>query len=160
MDANELRKKLHYDCETGIFTWIVSTKGHASGKIAGSQCGKYKIIVINQKHYLAHRLAWLYMTGSFPNEYIDHINGNHTDNRFCNLREATHGQNVQNSPLRKNNTSGIKGVSWHKHKKRWHATIFANNKRINVGYFKILEEAKKAIDVARLKYHGDFARSL
>lgn len=158
LDADKLKEKLHYNPDTGIFTWIVSTKGHAKGITAGSQCSKYISIVINGKHYLAHRLAWLYMTGSFPKKYIDHINGNHIDNRFCNLREATHGENIQNSPIRKNNTSGIKGISWHKSKKRWEARICANNKFIHLGYFKILDDAKLVIDDARKKYHQQFAR--
>ena len=159
MDANELKSKLHYEPETGIFTWIKSLKGTKAGAIAGSKCGKYTIITFNQYKYLAHRLAWLYIYGEMPKYFIDHINGNGMDNRISNLREATKNQNGHNSKISKRNTSGVKGITWHKYKQKWHATLNANYKRIHIGYFDNLELAELAINEARTKYHGDFARS-
>ena len=109
-----LKSILHYDPDTGIFRWA---KRRATwipaGTIAGSTCEKgYAIIVINYKIYRAHRLAWLYMTGSHPPEFIDHINLDRKDNRFCNLRLSTRAQNMQNFRIRPDNKSGVKGVYW------------------------------------------------
>lgn len=160
MDANKLKSKLHYDSDTGIFTWIESSKGTKAGAVAGSKCGKYTIIIFNQARYLAHRLAWLYVYGEMPKNFIDHVNGNGMDNRICNLREATKNQNCHNSKISKRNTSGVKGVSWHKYKQKWHARLNANHKSIHIGYFDDLELAELVMNEARLKYHGNFARSI
>ena len=93
-----LKENLFYDPFTGIFTRRISNCNKVKiGDTAGSMDGNgYILININGKSYRAHRLAWLYMTEKMPEELIDHKNGVRHDNRFCNLREATHNQNLQN----------------------------------------------------------------
>lgn len=88
---------------------------------------------------------------------VDHINGNGLDNRRCNLRLCTDQQNNWNARTRKDNSSGYKGVSWHKHQKKWQAQIGLNGKRISLGYFKDKLEAKQAYDAKAKEWFGEFA---
>jgi hypothetical protein len=140
----ELKNSLHYDSETGLFTQLLRTSKRIKiNNIAG---GKNKIgyilICIKYKRYLAHRLAWLYMTGVWPKHNIDHINGIRDDNRWCNLRDVTQSVNMQNQHrLLKNNTSGYAGVVWNKEKNKWGAQIMVNYKNIHLGYFDDKDEA-------------------
>lgn len=97
LTQDRLRELLHYDPDTGVFTNIKPRHRVKVGDIAGSNSGKgYLQIQIDQKRYSAHRLAWLYTYGRFPEEFIDHINGNPSDNRIVNLREVTQRENLQN----------------------------------------------------------------
>jgi hypothetical protein len=91
---------------------------------------------------------------------VDHATNKSLDNSIENLREATQSQNSQNSKLRKNNTSGTKGLSWDEKRQKWEAKLYVNYKKIHIGYFlkSEKENAKKAIEEARKKYHGEFGR--
>lgn len=131
-----LRALLHYNPNTGIFTWLARPPWRTSTSQAGTvgRCGGIRIMV-NYKLYGAHRLAWLYITGDWPKDQIDHINHIRTDNRFINLREATGSQNQRNRSLGKNNTSGVFGVHWRKDLQKWQARIQKNNKQISLGAF-------------------------
>lgn len=158
ISQEELKRRLNYDAETGVFTWLNHNGGRIkSGDIAGGIDGKgYAHIRINNKRPKAHRLAWLYMTGSFPYKQIDHINGIKTDNRFCNLRLATQSENKINTPLYKNNSSGFKGVYFHKASGKWNVQIRLNGKNKNLGYFDSPEVASNIyISCAKL-HHGEF----
>ena len=118
----ELKELLHYDPGTGVFVWknIITANQKKNGDVAGGYDDKgYIKIRINYKHYLAHRLAWLYVYGEWPSKHLDHINRNPSDNRISNLREATHLENNKNASKRKDNTSGYKGVNWHARNKKW-----------------------------------------
>jgi len=151
-----LKEVLDYDPCTGIFTWKnkVSRK-IVVGRIAGCLDGRgYSMIRIDRKIYKSHRLAWLYMNGAFPNGQIDHINRIKTDNRICNLREASPSENQQNHPLHSDNTSGFTGVSWVKRINKWRAEIKHNGKNIHLGYHKTIEEAVAARAIAKAKYHA------
>lgn len=120
---DELKELLHYDPDTGIFTRIKCDKRKDRiGEVAGGvhRFG-YWIIKLNLKEYKAHRLAWLYMTGRWPLNQIDHINRIRTDNRFSNLRECSNSENCKNMSKNKKNTSGYKGVSFDSRKKKWKA---------------------------------------
>ena len=129
-----------------------------AGEIAGSlNPNGYIYIKINYKLYRAHRLAWLYETGSFPLEQIDHINGIRNDNRYQNLREATRSQNKCNTKMYANNASGFKGVGLYKPTGKYRASITVNNKLIYLGYFDNPELAYAAYCEAALKYHGEFS---
>lgn len=123
--ATRLRELLHYDPETGLFTWKVARQGTRAGAFAGALNHGYLRITIDWRHYPAHRLAWLYMTGEWPADLIDHINLVSDDNRFVNLRQATRAQNMHNSARPRTNTSGVKGVS--RYAGRWKAQIKVNS---------------------------------
>ena len=157
LTAEYLRSVLHYSPETGIFTWKVSTSNRVkTGDIAGSQNGLgYLQIKVCSRLYRAHRLAWLYIHGSWPTDQIDHINRIRTDNRISNLREVSNKQNQQNKSKSSHNTSGYQGVRWHKRDSKWVAQIKHNQKLIHLGYFSILEEALSARKAAEKLYWAD-----
>ena len=142
-----LRELLVYDEETGVFTWKVTVGSRA---IAGSvvpgcktDSGHLYIQVDKQRHR-AHRLAWLYVYGQLPFLEVDHINRNPADNRISNLRLATPSENAQNSGVRRDNKSGVRGVSWYSQTQKWMAKITVNGKQKGLGYYKSLEDAKNA----------------
>lgn len=97
--------------------------------------------------------------GSEPPPIIDHTNGNHLDNRPCNLREVTHSQNMMNRKLSKHSTSGIKGVAHRKDNDMWRAYISVDGRKINLGQYETKEEAAQVVGAARLELHGEFARA-
>jgi hypothetical protein len=134
MTHDELLNELNYDPDTGIFTWKVRKQGRRNPAGCLTPSG-YVTININYKHYPAHRLAWMYVHGRFPEKQIDHINRNPSDNRIVNLREATDGENAQNKSLPKNNTSGFIGVTWNKLTKKWQAQIVHKGKLYNLGHY-------------------------
>ena len=159
MTQDELKEILDYDPETGIFRWKVSKNQHAKiGEVAGTlHPSGYRYVKINEKPYPEHRLAWLYVYGKWPEDMIDHINGFKDDNRIENLREATRSENFCNRTKYNNNTSGIKGVCWHKISKKWQARIRINNKNKHLGLFDSPEEAYEAYCKAAKELHGEFA---
>lgn len=150
-----LKEALHYNPDTGIFTWLEKSKfSKKKLQIAGCIGQKYVKIRIDTKLYLGHRLAWLYLYGEFPKKFIDHINGIESDNRIVNLRECSHQENMQN--IRKpscDNRTGFLGVSWHKKKCKYRARINFNDKQINLGYFLTAEEASEAYINAKRNLH-------
>jgi len=159
MTQSELKSLLHYDQETGIFTWLKNRSHVKANSIAGSSSKReYLVIGIKGKTYLSHRLAWLYMYGYFP-KLVDHINGNTFDNRISNLREATSIQNGYNQKLNKNNKSKFKNVHWCKTRNRWVVKINVNGKPMFIGRFKDLELADLIAQEARNKYHNIFSRN-
>ena len=158
MTQSELKELLHYDQETGIFTWLKSINAkYKVGEIAGHYANGYIVITINKNNYKAHRLAWLYVYGYMPTKQIDHINRVRDNNKISNLRLVTNQENQFNSSLRKDNTSGVKGVSWHEKSKKWLASIRVDKKKTYIGIYETLELAKNAIDLARKKYHKEFS---
>ena len=155
-----LKEIVRYDPESGALSWLVSGKGIRSG----ARCGKtdsrgYHIVKIKGKEYPAHRLAWFFMTGEWPDKHIDHINRDRLDNRWANLRLATHSQNQANRPPPISNTSGFKGVTWHKNRRKWQASIRVKGEDKYLGLFDCPEEAGKAYSVAAYEHFGRFARS-
>ena len=157
LTAEYLRSVLHYDHATGIFTWKVRTANSVkAGDRAGSLGGDgYLLIGVQSRVHSAHRLAWLYVYGTWPNDQIDHINRNRSDNRISNLREVTNKQNMQNAGKYSHNTSGHPGVSWHKRDSKWVACIMHNQKSIHLGYFTNIEESIAARKAAEKIYWAD-----
>lgn len=156
----ELKDILHYCPETGVFTWLIAKSqrvrvGEKGGHLASNG---YVVIAINNKAYKAHRLAWLYMTGSWPEEEIDHINGIKNDNRIVNLREATKSQNQHNVGVRGDNSSGYKGVSFETKNKKWRADIQFNGKRIFLGYFDFPKKASEVYEAKAVELFREFKR--
>lgn len=157
LSAEILKEFLHYDPLTGIFNWVKVNNcgGVKVGDIVGClNSDGYIVIRINGVQHRAHRLAWLYMKGVMPVELIDHKNGVRSDNRFCNLREATRQQNNQNrTTALARNKSGFLGVSFFAKLQKFKAAISVNNKDTNLGYFDTPEEAHQAYLAAKRKLH-------
>lgn len=147
---------LSYNPETGEFTWLV-TRGRANkGAVAGKiDSHGYIAIGLNKRHYRAHRLAWFMETGEWPSCQIDHINGNKIDNRWINLRLATHQENQHNWYRNNKNKTGYQGVSHvvNKNSEHWLAYIKLNDKQITVGKFDSPEEASEAYIEMKKKLH-------
>lgn len=153
-----LKELLHYDRETGLFSWVVKRNG--SRPTVGSVNSRgYLIIGIYGRVHSSHRLAWLYVTGSWPQLAIDHIDGNKTNNSWANLREASPAQNAANKGRPSTNTSGYKGVSWHKHHQKWQAQIRKDGKLRHLGEFDTAAEAHVVYCSAATELFGEFARS-
>jgi hypothetical protein len=117
----------------------------------------YRHVTWQGKIHKVHRLIYLLEHGYLPKE-IDHINGDRQDNRLENLRDVTRSQNQFNKSMCKNNTSGTRGVSWHKKSNAWLVRVCANGKSKSIGYFKDLELAGLVADEARSIYHGNYAK--
>lgn len=160
---------LRYDRETGFFFWLPGADVGGSGSWqrvpgarAGHVSGRYRYISLDRVSYLEHRLAWFFVTGQWPPHEIDHENGVSTENRWANLREATHGQNMQNVLRFPKNTSGFPGVSFHKARGKWRATLSLNNRSIHIGHFDTPESAYAAYLARKADLHpySTLARSL
>lgn len=150
-----LRETLDYNPDTGVFVWLVTASNRApKGTQAGRDNGNgYRRISIDRHGYYAHRLAWFYVYGEWPENEIDHIDGTGTNNRISNLRQATNAQNMQNVTLYRTNTSGMTGVSWMKSLGKWEAYIWKNCKKIPLGYFDNMKAAGSAYLEAKQSQH-------
>jgi len=154
VDLNVLKERLTYCPSTGIFRWTEKAHRYVPNSIAGHlhRMG-YRWISVFGNKIAAHRLAWLYVHGKWPNNQIDHINGNKDDNRIENLRDVTASENALNihKPMPKSKT-GYRGISIERGKYR--AEICTRPKRHFLGRFDTLEEAKAAYDACKLKLMG------
>lgn len=150
-----LKENLHYDPNTGKFIWLKNRRGGArAGDVAGTTNFRgYRVININGHLYRAHRLAWFYVYGKWPEDQLDHIDGNKVNNCLINLRECTNAENHQNMPSIKGGTSKYTGVSWYKKGKKWRANICLNNKQKNLGFFDNEEDAYAAYCKAKAEIH-------
>ena len=156
LTAARLREVLDYNPETGEFVRIIGVRGQAAGAIAGTVSAVlgYIFIGIDGARYLAHRLAWLYMHGKWPEKQIDHINGIRSDNRLANLREATAAQNRQNqTEFRRNNSSGYLGVYADKNTGLYTASIKVGGVQHHIGSYRTAEEAHEAYRQEKAKLH-------
>jgi hypothetical protein len=154
----ELKEYLSYDPLTGKFTWLKDrTGGIKTGDNAGHLGNDgYISIQLFKKRHKAHRLAWLYMTGNWPSDLLDHIDRNKSNNIFTNLREANISQNTANAKS-KNSKYGMKNIQWHKKHNKWIANIRINGKLRHLGYFDDVEEAKRIVAKARTEFFGEFS---
>lgn len=162
--AERVRELLKYDPETGVFVWRKMRRGSAkAGNVAGyaraNRNKKYWIIRVDGPNYSAHRLAWLYMTGLFPDDQVDHIDGNSLNNAWSNLRLARSVENSRNRKMDGRNTSGLKGAYWRKRERRWAAHIRVDYRLLWLGYFDTAEEAHAAYVAAAQRHFGEFARA-
>lgn len=154
LTQEKLKESLNYDIETGIFTWKVLKPGVSLGEAAGGLSGYgYIKIMVNGTRHMAHRLAWLYVEGYFPENNIDHINRIRNDNRFCNLREVSHRCNMRNREVSKNNKIGVTGVTWNKRAKKYQSNIKIPGEQIYLGLFENILDAATARWEAEKK-HG------
>lgn len=153
LTPDRLRNLLRYDPITGLFMWLVSRGRKAK---AGQQAGiindeGYVAIKIDGVTYKGHRLAFFYVNGAWPDPEADHENGIRHDNRWTNLREATHAENMQNIAMPSTNTSGHIGVCWHVLRKKWQVSIRVDGVLHHVGYFMLFDDAVDAYKAARLR---------
>ena len=146
-----LKEILNYNPDTGVFTWVKrTTRSDLLDKKAGSphSSGYISISIHNQKK-LAHRLAWLYMTGIWPINHIDHIDGNRVNNAFNNLRDVTRSENLHNvHKAKKNSKTKILGVSAHQGK--WRMQIMINGVKVRISGFDTPEKAAEAYQKTKL----------
>lgn len=146
MLTQKLVKEL-FDYKDGVLVYRVVQRDHSRvGKRAGYIEDGYLRVLINEKFHRVHRVVWLFVNGTFPDQ-VDHINGVRTDNRIENLREVTVAENNKNKRIPKNNKSGFLGVSIAQDvngEKRWTARISINKKDTHIGTFKSLSDAVKA----------------
>jgi hypothetical protein len=173
MDQDTLRSLVHYDPESGIFTWLPRkplNKHHNkiwNNRFAGKQITRMDgygyiqcSVTVNGKKYRhkIHRLAWLYVYGVMPVLEIDHINQVRTDNRITNLRLATKQENQYNvTNPRKHNVSGIKGSKWCPRDGNYMARITVDGKEVYLGKFATAEEAHRAYVDAHIRYAKEFS---
>lgn len=174
---SRLRELLHYDPDTGAFrrlplpisrfkclrdynSWNARFCGREAGSDSVDGCRVYRQISIDGARYQAHRLAWLYIYGELPNDQIDHIDGNGSNNRISNLRDVTNRENGRNQRLYTTNTSGVVGVSFYKSRGKWCAKISTISGIKHLGYFTNIKDAITARKSAEVEhgYHDNHGR--
>lgn len=146
LTQKRLKELLHYDPETGVFTWVVRKGKILPKAVAGgaSSYPGYRKIMVDYVAYSAHRLAFLYMEGYFPEQQVDHLNGVRDDNRWFNLRHVSGTCNQQNSKTPTNSSSGFSGVSWEQDRKNWRVQAYLHNKRVFLGRYPAVLDAALA----------------
>lgn len=158
-----LKALLCYEPLTGVFRWRVARpNGVKPGDVAGrvhADSG-YRVIKVDNRAFVASRLAWFYMTGAWPIVLIDHDDLNKTNDAWSNLRPATHRQNQQNRRTQKSNTSGFKGASLRKGRNVWQANIRVAGRLHYLGCFPTPDEAHAAYVAAAQSTFGPFARTV
>jgi hypothetical protein len=155
-----LRHRLHYDPDTGVFTWLNPNKYRPEykGRGAGSlHTLGYIHIYVDGKAYKAHRLAWFYVHGEWPLQDIDHMNGDRADNRIANLRDVSRSSNAENRHhAREGHALGLLGVVWRKRNKKYEARIHVGGKYLYLGLFHTKEEAHAVYLAAKRKHHAAY----
>jgi len=159
--ADRLREVLSYNPATGEWMWLVGlARRAAAGTIAGCRNRDgYWLIGVDCQLYLAHRLAWLWMTGTWPTEQIDHIDMDKSNNKWDNIRIATPSQNGANVQARTNNTSGSKGICIDKRRHTYNARIMKKGKRHHLGSYIDLSSAIQAYRIAATELFEEYART-
>lgn len=153
------REALKYDRKTGMFTWkvLANTNGALAGQVAGyKRDDGYIEIGFAGRAYRAHRLAWAFVHGAWPEGLLDHKNGVRDDNRLVNLRLTTRSLNLQNQRKpRSNNRTGLLGVSPVKRRQgnAWRATIKVDGKHLHLGSFDCPQKAHRAYLKAKRSFH-------
>lgn len=150
----------HYDPETGLIRWIKKTSKYSRvtvGSIAGCPNSEgYRYIRVDGKLIKSHNIAWLIMTEVWPEFEVDHEDRDPSNNKWDNLRSATRSLQMANTRIRGDNTSGVRGVSYHNRIKKWYAYITLNGKTKSLGYRDTLEEASDLYDEKAQEYFGEF----
>jgi hypothetical protein len=158
---DRLKYLLSYDEYTGMFTWINKSSKFSPVKI-GQRADKlhkgsgYYRIQIDGERYAAHRLAWLFCYGELPEDEIDHINTDRSDNSKSNLRLAQ-GKNAQNAKINYNSQTGVKGVTYHPATGKYAARIQVDKVMHNLGLFSTVEAAQEVLKTKREDFHGEYA---
>lgn len=141
MRHDRIVELIRYDAASGVVSWNVARGCRAAGAIAGFRLDHgYLGIRIDGLQLLLHRAIFFWVTGRLP-EFVDHINGDRSDNRWANLREVTRSENGMNMALPSGNTSGVIGVFWNLGKGKWTAKIKVRQKETHLGHFETKDEA-------------------
>jgi|DEB3_MinimDraft_2_1074329.scaffolds.fasta_scaffold00290_14 hypothetical protein len=149
-----LRELFTYDPGTGILAWRISTGRGRAGQEAGwLHVSGYVYVGVVDTSYKAHRLIWKYVHGTDPKGLIDHTDRNKTNNRICNLRVVSEGQNNQNKRTYRNNLSGHKGVGWYPRRNAWRVRIQHDGRVRLVGFYADLPTAIAARNAAEQQFH-------
>lgn len=156
--AEEARQLFSYNPDTGDLRWRVNRGRIRAGTLirAPNVRGYYQVMY-RKRNYKVHRVAWLIHYGEWSLLELDHINGICNDNRIANLREASHAENSRNGRVRSTNSSGFKGVCWHKAAKKWQAQITVDGSNKHLGLFLTAEAAHAIYRKAAAELHGEFA---
>lgn len=155
--ALRLRELLEYDPQTGLFRWKNPGRKQARGWFRGNKSVRtYRRLWVENTHILAHVVAWVLMTGNFPDCEIDHRDRDQSNNIWSNLRLATHEQNMRNQSLSKRNKTGVRGVSLFECG-RYRATINVDRKKKHLGLFDTVEAATESRKNAEANYYGEWA---
>lgn len=159
LSHDDVANLLKYNPKTGNLIWLYrSNSPQWNAKFGGCRAGYqhgqgYIALGINNKLYLAHRIAWLLTHKEWPSEIIDHVNGCRHDNRLTNLRAVSHSINSRNSVQQRRNTSGVTGVSWHKKAQKWYAEVHVNKQKHYLGLFARIADAAREVQLFRSE-HG------
>jgi hypothetical protein len=156
LDQEKLKSLVSYDRETGVFrwTWIEGAPLHRNRQFAGKRCGTidkdgYLQITLIGHKYLAHRLAFMYINGAWPDKEIDHIDGVRNNNAFSNIRMVSRHENKRNMKQYENNSTGTCGVGWHKQRNKWRAYASdVTGKLRHLGLFDCFDDAVAARNAA------------
>jgi hypothetical protein len=158
--CDKIQARLDYDQATGVFVWRYCEEmpenwnARWAGIVAGTDDRYgYRVIKIDGKRHFAHRVAWMIVTGEWPVDQIDHINGDTSDNRIANLRVVSRTENGRNAAIPSHNTSGHIGVYWHKRCGKWLAQIKVDGRDIHLGRFVAKADAIAARAAAEI-IHG------
>ena len=159
---SELLDIFEYSPDTGELRWKMKVSRKVIvGSVAGHSCLSEKgrvSIGLYGRNYRAHAIIWAMMTGDWPHNQIDHKDEDPSNNKWNNLREATKSQNMSNISRIRSNTSGYKGVSFHKQRQKWRAHIHINGKSFHLGLFLSAEQAHEAYKSAALSHFGEYAK--
>jgi hypothetical protein len=174
-DVALLHELLSYDPETGALIWkpraascfvheakCASWNTRFAGKLAGHiHPDGYRHLKVSYQEFVAHRVIWAMQTGAWPEDQIDHIDGNKSNNAWANLRPSSDVENRKNMPRQRNNTSGVVGVVWFKPSLKWRAYINVDAKSIHLGYFVNFDDAVAARKAAeeRFGFHENHGRA-
>jgi hypothetical protein len=159
LTIERLKALIIYSPEAGVFRWLITDRKRLAGALAGTiTCLGYRVIMIDYKAHRSNRLAYFYMTGNWPEKDIDidYIDHNKLNNRWNNLRPASKAQNSANRKVASHSLSGIKGIFWGAHQKRWLAQV----SRDGIHYrreFRTINHAKRYVRSKRIELHGEFA---
>ena len=163
LKLEELKEFLEIDSTSpsGLRWKVLRAPRVKARDIAGSlRKDGYYHTLIDGKFYDNHRIVYaLYHNLELDKlpKYLDHKDRNPSNNDPCNLRPVTYFQNQGNRSMSKNNTSGVKGVHWSRHAKKWHADIKIDRKKKHLGYFDNIDDAARAYKEASRLYFGEFS---
>lgn len=163
LTADQLRALFRYDPDTGHLLRLWPATRKCDERYVGAPIGHpspagYTFVHVGKRKYLAHRLAWLWMTGQWPEHGVDHVNGDGMDNRWANLRAANQSQNGANRGPQANSRSGIKGVWFDRARGLWASMIVVRGRRYSLGRHPTKEAAADAYRDASIAHFGEFAR--